>query len=144
MELFAKGSDTSYHGKLLEEILRCAALDSGCSKPVCSEKGFQSHIDTLDESQIKMIRYKDNCCQFRFGEGSVFKSSKVATIPANISSKQILIETVIIDNGLPPLRSKNAMQKANTVIDFQNNQVSMFGKCMYQSEVYNIWTLLLR
>ena len=38
------------------------------------------------------------------------------------------IETDVIDNNLPLLLSKSAMQKAATKIDFKNNKVTMFGK----------------
>ena len=50
-----------------------------------------------------------------------------AKIPPYIESK-CFTETDIVECELPLLLSKNAMKKANTVIDFENDEVTMFGK----------------
>ena len=39
-----------------------------------------------------------------------------------------MTETDVIDNSLPLLLSKSAMQKAAAKIDFKNNKVTLFGK----------------
>ena len=49
-------------------------------------------------------------------------------IPANIGDEDVTIETDVISNDVPLLLSKDAMKKATTVVDFQNDKVTMFGK----------------
>ena len=50
-----------------------------------------------------------------------------AKIPPYIGSK-CFIETDIAECELPLLLSRNTIKKANTVINFENDKVTMFGK----------------
>ena len=126
--LFTKGIESTYQGKLLGETIGCAVLDSGCTRNVCSDYWLYSYIESLDEKKREKVCYQDSRRKFRFGDNKTFTSMTCAMIPANICGKDITIETDVIGNDIPLLLSKEAMKKANTVIDFQNDKISMFGK----------------
>ena len=117
-----------YSGKLLGETMGCAVLDSGCSKSVCSKQWLEAYKDTLSEEERKQIEYADSDSKFRFGDDKVYQSSGLVIIPAEIGGTNINIATDVIETEIPLLLSKKAMKKSNTVIDFQKDNVSMFGK----------------
>ena len=125
--LFAKGIKEHYNGTLSGETIGCGLLDSGCSKSVCSKAWLELYKETLSQEEEKLITYSKSSTQFRFGGGNVYTSIGRAKIPAHIGSKRF-IETDIVECELPLLLSKNAMKKANTVINFENDKVTMFGK----------------
>ena len=54
-------------------------------------------------------------------------SQKRVTIPTVIGSKRVLLETDVIDQNIPLLLSKPSMKKANTVLNFNHDTVTMFG-----------------
>ena len=126
--LFAKGLDPKLNERLLGETLGCGVLDSGCFRNVCSDIWLQEYIKTLSDYVKSFVVEKETDARFRFGDGSVFVSSKKVIIPVQIGEKRVMLETDVIDNKIPLLFSKSAMKKAETVIDFKLDKVSMFGK----------------
>ena len=58
----------------------------------------------------------------------MYDSKTCVKIPAHIGNRDLMIETDVISNDVPLLLSKDAMKRANTVIKFQSDEVSMFGK----------------
>ena len=89
---------------------------------------LQCYLDVLNESDKSSVQEQESSSKFKFGDGAVQTSLKKVIIPADISGTKVKIETDVIDNSLPLLLSKSAMQKAATEIDFKNNKVTMFGK----------------
>ena len=125
--LFTKGMEC-YQGKLLSETVGCAVLDSGCIKNVCSQYWLDMYLETLSDKDRSSVIYTDSNARFRFGDGSVYESKYRVKFPANIVGYNLYIETDVIDNEIPLLLSKKAMQRARTVIDFEKDEISMFGK----------------
>ena len=113
---------------MLLETYGCGILDSGCSKNVCGSLWIDRYLETLEEKQLKQVKYEKSVSKFRFGNPTVYNSLHKVTIPASIGSKQILISTDVIDLDIPLLISKEAMKKSNTVINFGQDNVEMFGE----------------
>ena len=113
---------------LFSETIGCAILDSGCSKSVCGDNWLETYLDTLSENEKKMVKYEPSDRKFKFGDNTVFTSLYKVLIPSVICSKRVMIGTDVIQTDIPLLLSKEAMRKANTVIHFQRNCVTMFGK----------------
>ena len=126
--LFTKGLESECQSHLLGDTIGCAVLDSGCSRNVCSDKWLHCYIESLSDAQRQQLTYEHSDRKFRFGDNRVLTSMTKATIPANIGNNEVMFETDVISNEIPLLLSKEAMKKANTVIDFQNDKVTMFGK----------------
>ena len=124
--LFSKPVQERYVENFLGETLSYAILDSGCTKSVFGKVWLQCYLDALNESDKSSVQEQESSSKFKFGDGVVQTSLKKVIIPANINGTKVKIETDVIDNSLPPLLSKSAMQA--TKIDFKNNKVTMFGK----------------
>lgn len=126
--LFAKGVQETYKGKLLGETLGCAVLDSCCSLSVCGKEWLNCFLETIQTEERDKMEIKPSSTKFKFGTGDVVKSNGKLLLPAFIAGKKVNIETDIIDSDIPLLLSQNAMQKADTKIDFATDKISMFGK----------------
>ena len=126
--LFSKTVQECYVENFLGETLSYAILDSGCTKSFCGRVWLQCYLDALNESDKSSVQEQESSSKFKFGDGAVQTSLKKVIIPADINGTKVKIETDVIDNNLPLLLSKSAMQKAATKIDFKNNKVTMFGK----------------
>ena len=112
---------------IISETVGCGILDSGCSKTVCGVEWLEAYIDTLSEEEVKEVKFEPSISQFKFGNAQIYKSIHNVIFPAVIGFKKILIAADVLDIEIPLLLSKTAMKKANTVIDFHNDCVTMFG-----------------
>ena len=112
----------------VSESLTSAILDSGASATVAGKTWFDSYYEGLSTGQQKNVRFSDSNSAFKFGCDQRFQSLGKATIPAKIGSTNILITTDIVDATVPLLLSKDAMKKAETKINFTNDEVTMFGE----------------
>ena len=119
-------SDTMKH--LVGETLSTAVLDSGCTKNVCGETWLKCYLDTLDEMDLKQVKYQQSSTSFKFGSGERVTSMKVVNIPSIISGRKVFIETDVVNCDLPLLLSKDAMKKAEMNIDFSTDTVRIFGQ----------------
>ncbi len=108
------------------ETLSCAVLDSGCTQTVCGRKWLDCYTDSLIDENI--IKEKPSTAAFKFGNGEPVMSEKKVIIPAVIGSKKVNLETDVIDADIPLLMSKAAMKKAETVLNFNEDSVTMFGE----------------
>ena len=106
----------------------CGILDSGCSKNVCGAAWLDAYLDTLSEDDLKRVKYEESKATFKFGNPTIYSSIYKVTFPGKIGSKEVDILTDVIDVDIPLLISKIAMKKANTIIDFKNDKVTMFGE----------------
>ena len=103
-------------------------LDSGASANVAGVAWVDSYVEGLNERQFQKVKYFDSCKTFKFGSGKVYKSLYRAELPATIGSETVLISTDVVDTSIPLLLSKEAMKKAGTNINFETDEVTMFGK----------------
>ena len=86
--------------------LSMVVIDSGCTKTACGQVWL-------------------DCCEtsFRCGNGKVFKSIKPVTLRTFIANKNILLTKEVIENDIPLLRSKDAVKKAETYINFSKDKI---------------------
>ena len=110
------------------ESFSCAILDSGATATVAGETWMNCYIDSLPSDKKKKVSYAQSCNTFKFGSGNLFKSMYKVKVPANIGSKEVYIETDVVQTDVPLLLSRSAMKKANTFINFKEDSVSMLGE----------------
>ena len=75
----------------------------------------------------KCIKEESSKTSFKFGDDIAVMSQKRVIIPTVIGNKRVLLETDVIDQNIPLLLSKPSMKKANTVLNFNHDTVTMFG-----------------
>ena len=118
-----------YLPSFLKETLNCAVLDCGCVKSVCGSKWFEIYGQTLSDNEQKSVSEENSYNCFRFGVGGpIYNSKRKVKFPAKIGNKDIFIEADVIDCDIPLLLSKESMKKAQTVIDFNNDNAVMLGQ----------------
>ena len=57
----------------------------------------------------------------------MIKSNKKVTFPTVIADQKVMLTTDVISNDLPLLLNKEAMEKANTQIDFASDKTNILG-----------------
>lgn len=112
----------------LGETLGCAVVDSGCSKTVAGSKWLNCFLEMLDEKELEQISRKESNQTFKFGKGDSIKSCEKIVIPVTLGQRKITIESDIVDADIPLLLSKDALKKAETILDFNNDIAIMFGQ----------------
>jgi len=128
IELFQHSSSDEKMKLFVGETIGCAVIDSGCSKTVAGNKWVQCYMDQLDEKDLNKIEQCLSNQTFKFGQGDALASKGKIKLPAKVGSKSILIETDIVDADIPLLLSKEALKNAGTLLDFNNDQLTMFGE----------------
>ena len=116
-----------YISSLVGECLGKCILDCGCNCSVAGKEWSDDYIASLDENEQSRVKESTSTTKFKFGDGKVYQASKKINVPAQLGSKNVMIQYHVIDADLPLLLSKNAMQDAGCVIDFQKEKVMMFG-----------------
>ena len=113
---------------LLGQTIGAAILDSGCSKTVCGKEWYQCFLDTLTDDARSKVRPVASDSVFRFGNGAELGSLFKVTIPCVLAGKKIEVCTDVVDSPIPLLLSKKSMKKANCILNFVTDRVSIFGK----------------
>ena len=103
-----------------------AILDSGFPETVFGEVWLEVYMDSLKERSN--VTQSDSNVIFKFGNGRSIKSNKKVEIPVIIEDILVLLTTDVISFDIPLFLSKESMKRANTVIDFKNDYVELFGK----------------
>ena len=83
-------------------------------------------MDSLKEKSN--VTQSDSNAIFEFGNDRSVKSNRKVEIPVIIEDIPVLLTTDVISFDIPLLLSKESMKQANTVIDFKNDYIELFGK----------------
>ena len=83
---------------------------------------------TLKPGDLLKVLEEKSSCNFKFGEGNTVLSNKAGTIPATIGKDDVFIKTVVIQNHLRLLLSKDSMKKMNVKNDSVNDKVSFLNQ----------------
>ena len=127
ISLFQSSDDKIVQMKVfVGETFNCAVLDSGCTQTVCGNNWLKCFKESMQDEI--MIEEKPSHATFKFGNGDAVSSSRKVVLPVTIGSKNVKLETDVVDTEIPLLMSKAAMKKANTVLDFDQDRVIMFGE----------------
>ena len=113
---------------LVSETWCSAVLDSGATNTVCGQTWFDEFTSSLNSNDKEKISYTDSTKPFRFGDGKIVTSSKMATIPAVIGAKTVSIKTDIVNADIPLLLSKTAMKNAKMSLNFDDDSLSAFDQ----------------
>ena len=113
---------------MISETFGCAILDTGCSKSVCSRCWLNEFIETLSEKEKEKVLYSPSKTFFRFGDSRLYESKEKVKIPVKVAGVHFMINCDIIDAEIPLLLSKEAMKKANVIINLGKDEVRMFNR----------------
>ena len=129
INVFSNEIQREYLPIFLKETLNCTVLDRGCVRSVCGKKWLESYVKSLAPDNVKSIQEVPSHTRFRFGVGGlVYESEKHVKFPALIGTRKVFLEADLIDCDLPLLLSKESMKKADTHINFKNDEVTMLGQ----------------
>ena len=82
-----------------------------------------------NEDQNKIQEFESNV-DFKFGDGKVYRSMKIAIIPASIGNLDVKIKTNVISCDIPLLLSSEFMKTTHTQINFAEDEVTMLGNTL--------------
>ena len=126
--LFDKQDDISESlNKLMSETLGKGIVDSGSPETCAGDDWINIYIESLSSHDRKSVRSDQAEASFRFGAGPVVKSNRVVHLPVYISSVRAFLTVHVVPVNIPLLVSRKSLKTAGAVLDFQNDQVSIFG-----------------
>ena len=123
------------------ETLGSAVLDSGASSTVCGTKWYKCFLETLTDAQKKKIVKRKGVKTFKFGDGNKLNSLYKVILPCVIADIEVSIITDVVNSDIPLLLSKDAMKKAGTCLNFEDDTVMMLKK-ENSIKLHIVWTLL--
>ena len=112
----------------LDETLGSAVLDSGASSTVCGTKWYKCFLETLTDAQKKKIVKNKGVRTFKIGNGNKLNSLYKVILPCVIADIEVSIIIDVVDSDIPLLLSKDAMKKAGTCLNFEDDTVTMLKK----------------
>ena len=127
---YANGERENKLSKLVEEAKCCAVLDSGCSTTVCGVKGLDEFLSACSDFEHGSLVEEESKATFTFADGVTVPSLKCVTVPCSIVGIKGNIKTDVVDCNIPLLLSKKSMKKANMVVNFGTDQVTVYGRHM--------------
>ena len=128
LTLFTQKLVLSPQEVFVTEAYNTAVIDTACTKTVCGSKWLYKFIESLDEKSQNEITFRESKTPFKFGDGETKYSYQLVKFPANIGGFECFIEAEVVDCDIPLLLSKDSLKRAQTILDINNDKVSMFGK----------------
>ena len=110
------------------EMLGSAVLDSGASSTVCGTKWYECFLETLMDAQKKKIVKRKGVRTFKFGDGNKLNSLYKVILPCVIADIEVSIITDVVNPDIPLLLSKDAMKRAGTCLNFEDDTVMIIKK----------------
>ena len=115
-------------GKLLNDSMYCAILDTACSSTVCGTEWLTSFLQTLTPEERATVEEVESDAKFKFGDGVTYKSLKKVVIPVKIAGLNERLGTDVVDCFIPLLLSKKAMKRGEMKINLVNDTASIRGR----------------
>ena len=81
-------------------------------------------FDTLSVQDRQFLKKVDSVGSFRFGDGEVYRSLFAITIPFYINNNRHFLSTDVVSCDVPLLLSRESLEKANAIINFQSCEVT--------------------
>ena len=103
-------------------------LDTGCANTVAGARWYSDYCDSLTAYDRSRIVEKESSRAFTFGDGKTYKSIKRATIPCSIGDIKATIDLDVVTCEIPLLLSKDAMKRAEMVIDMKFDSLKVKSK----------------
>ena len=113
----------------MKDELGMVVLDTGCISNVTGDKWMMTFYNKLTPFAKKMVTKTESTKVFKFGGGTKLKSMGTYTFPCNVGGKDVSLTVDVVQQpDLPCLLSQESMRKAKAVIDFEKEEVSLFGR----------------
>ena len=109
----------------MNESKEHAILDTRCSSTVCGIIWCTDYINDLTDHDRSKISEENSSKTFTFGNGVAVASMKRVTIPCFVAGLRSEIITDVVDCDIPLLLSKDAMKRANMVLRFRDDTVTV-------------------
>ena len=129
-EVVLQASNDAVLKTLVSETWCSAVLDSGATSTVCGKTWFDEFSSSLSATDQDKIQFSKSSKPFRFGDGKIVNSTKMAHIPAVIGDKCVTICTDIVDADIPLLLSKTSMKNAKMCLNFDDDTLSAFNQSL--------------
>ena len=110
------------------ETLGSVVLDSGVSSTVCGTKWYKCFLEKLTDAQKKKVVKIKGVRIFKFGDGNKLSSLYKVILPCVIADIEVSIITDVVNSDIPLLLSKDAMKRAGTCLNFEDDTVMMLKK----------------
>lgn len=113
---------------LVHESLSSGILDCGASKTCCGITWFNHYLESLNSDEQNKIRYYPSNSQYKFGDGKTTVAMKGAEIPIWLGSKELTLQTDIVDKDIPLLLSKKFMKQYHCQLCTITDTVNILGE----------------
>ena len=101
-------------------VANMALLDTGAPSTVCGESWYNIFLESLTPAEKLEVR-EEKCEKiFRFGDGKSVASKTMKIIPIRLCGHDMLLRTHMIQQNIPLLLSRDAMEKMKCIIDLKN------------------------
>lgn len=102
-------------------------VDSGCSKTLIGKQTLADFMRLFHRLDLPAPTTKPVSNLFKFGNGSEEWSERVVVMPVGLFGRRGTIEAAIIEGNAPLLLSRATMKSLQTVLDFDNETISLLG-----------------
>ena len=126
--IFTQEVQKCYVQNFLGETRNLAVLDSGCTKAICGQEWLKCLTESLCDVDRRKIQEFTSETEFKFGDGKVVASETSVVIPCNNAGKNVSLKTDVVKSEIPLLLNNESMKAAESIIDFVNDRINMFGK----------------
>ena len=121
-------SEPNDHETLMNETIGYAIIDSGCTQTVCGNTWLDTYLDTLSNKLRRSTFSQPAKSHFRFGDGKLYTSDRIVTIPVQFGSQSAKLMTHVINCDIPLLMSRFSLKRANSHLDFLQDKIMLLGE----------------
>ena len=115
----------TYH---LSQSWNAAVLDIGATNTVAGKEWYNCYISSLSFDEKTKIRRHKGTNIYRFRDGNLFTAIENDDIPIVLGKQHVMLNTDIVGSDILLLLSRKSMKKADTALDFKNDNAIVFGE----------------
>eukprot|EP00435_Cladocopium_sp_Y103_P021217 s3154_g5.t1 len=105
-------------------------LDSGCGRTIVGASTLLEFEKIWNQCGIPSPAKIQEQHQFKYGNGEIETSEMVVPMPVTLAGRQGTIRASIVKGHAPLLISRTALKKLGASLDFQRDELRLFGKCV--------------
>ena len=113
---------------LTGETIGAGIIDCGATKTCCGNNWFKQLLELYSNEDKDLVSYKSAVNWYKFGYGPAQKASISVKFPVYFGQKQIFLEADVLEHDIPLIISKASLKRANSILDTQNDIVTMLGE----------------
>ena len=102
-------------------------LDSGCGKTIIGQKTLKQFMTMWQSRGVPMPTEYQERNVFRYGNGQQEVSEKAVTLPVGLAGRRGQLTAAIVQGDAPLLVSRPALKRLRASIDFEKDQLCLFG-----------------